>query len=139
MSRYVLKIFWTKFSFFSTMPRYVQNIFWTKCSFFSTMHCYGQQIQYSGLYALFLNKIFFFLWLLGLFTLPGHIDTLFPVRALYPEPRPYEILIYRHRSSLRALTAGRFRPTRPPTVVGKVCFVTSLESGLSPLDIVCMP
>ena len=65
----------------------------------------------------------------------------FPVQALYPEPRtrPYEICIYLHRSALRALTAGRFRPTRPPTVVGKVCLVTSSESGLSPLDIVCTP
>ena len=65
----------------------------------------------------------------------------FPVRALYPEPRtrPYEICIYLHCSALRALTAGRFRPTRPPTVVGKVCLVTSSESDLSPLDIVCTP
>ena len=66
--------------------------------------------------------IFIFLLLLGLFAPPGHIDTLFPVWALYPEPRtrPYEIRIYRYRSLLRALTAGRFRPTRPQTVVGKV-------------------
>ena len=28
---------------------------------------------------------------------------------------------------------------KTPTVVGKVCFVTSSESGLSPLDIVCTP
>ena len=72
----------------------------------------------------------FFLWLLGLFVPPGHIDTLFPVQALYPEPRtrPYDIRIYCHPSLLRALTTGRFRPTRPPTVVGKICFVTSSES-----------
>ena len=40
------------------------------------------------------------------FCAPGHIDTLFPVRAMYPEPRtrPYEIRKYPHRSSLRALT-----------------------------------
>ena len=66
---------------------------------------------------------FFFWWLLGLFAPPGHIDTgtLFPVWALYLEPhtRPYKFRIYRHRSALRALTAGRFRPTRPPTVVGR--------------------
>ena len=38
---------------------------------------------------------FIFSWLLGLFALPGHIDTLFPVQPLYPEPRtrPYEICI----------------------------------------------
>ena len=34
---------------------------------------------------------------------------------------PYEIRIYRHSSSLRALTAGQFRLTRLSTVVGKVC------------------
>ena len=78
-----------------------------------------------------------FLWLSGLFAPPGHIETLFTVQALYLEPRTrlYEIRRYRYRSSLRVLTAGPFRPT----VVGKVCFVTSPESGLSPLDIVCMP
>ena len=36
-------------------------------------------------------------------------------------------------------TVGRFRPTRPPKVVRKVCLLTSSESGLSPLDIVCTP
>jgi hypothetical protein len=48
------------------------------------------------------------------------------VQALYPKPctRPYEICIYHHSSVLRALTAGRFRPTRPATVVGKACFIT---------------
>ena len=50
----------------------------------------------------------------------------FPVRALYPDTRtrPYEIRIYLHHSVLIALTASPFRPTRPPTVVGKVCLVT---------------
>ena len=45
-------------------------------------------------------QFFFFLWLLGLIALPGHIATLFPVRALYPEPRIwlYEIGIYHHCS-----------------------------------------
>ena len=58
------------------------------------------------------------------------------VRALYPDTRtrPYEIRIYLHHSVLIALTASPFRPTRPPTVVGKVCLVTYLESGLFPLD-----
>jgi hypothetical protein len=57
---------------------------------------------------------------------PGHLLQSFPVQALYPEPctRPYGIRIYCHCSSLRALTAGRFRPTRPATVVGKACFIT---------------
>ena len=34
------------------------------------------------------------------FVPPGHLATLFPVRALYPEPRTrlYEIRIYHHRS-----------------------------------------
>ena len=31
-------------------------------------------------------SFFFFLWLLGLFTPPGHVYTLFTVRALYLEP-----------------------------------------------------
>jgi hypothetical protein len=57
---------------------------------------------------------------------PGHIIQYFPVQALYPEPctQLYEIHIYRHSSVLRALTASRFRPTRPATVVGKACFIT---------------
>ena len=54
------------------------------------------------------NQFFLFWWLLGLFAPPWHIDTLFLVQVLYREPctRPYEIRIYRHRSSLRAVTAG---------------------------------
>jgi hypothetical protein len=81
------------------------------------------------------NSFFFF------FLPPVHIIQYFPVQALYPEPctRPYGIRIYRHISSLWAMTAGRFRPTRPATVVGKACFLTFWESGLSPLDIVCTP
>ena len=78
-----------------------------------------------------------------IFTPWAYCYIIFPVQALYPEPctRVYEICIYLQRSALRVLTASRFRPTRPPTVVGKVCLVTSLESGLSPLavDIVCTP
>jgi hypothetical protein len=52
--------------------------------------------------------------------------SIFRCRCCYLEPctRPYEIRIYRHSSVLRALTAGRFRPTRPTTVVGKACFIT---------------
>jgi hypothetical protein len=66
---------------------------------------------------------FFFLLF---FVPPGHIIQYFPVQVLYPEPctRPYGIHIYSHSSSLRALTAGRFRPTRPTTVEGKACFIT---------------
>jgi hypothetical protein len=62
------------------------------------------------------------------FCAPGHIIQYFPVQALYPEPctRPYQIRIYHHSSVLRALTAGRFRPTRPATVVGKACFIYNL-------------
>ena len=69
----------------------------------------------------------FFVWLLGLCAPPGHVYTWFPVRALYPDSCtwPYEIHIYPHCSSLRALTAGLFRPTRPSTVVGKACLITS--------------
>ena len=33
-----------------------------------------------------MNFFYFYWWLLGLFAPPGHTDTLFPVRALYPEP-----------------------------------------------------
>jgi hypothetical protein len=70
--------------------------------------------------------IFLFLFLFFFFVPPGHIIQYFPVQALYPEPctRPYGIRIYLHSSALRALTAGRFRPTRPATVVGKACFIT---------------
>ena len=58
-------------------------------------------------YVIWISKVrpsifFLFLWLLGLFAAPRHVYTLCPV-SIYP-----------HR---RALTAGRFRPTRPPTVV----------------------
>jgi hypothetical protein len=60
------------------------------------------------------------------FFAPGHIIQYFPMQALYPEPctRPYEIRIYRHSSVLGVLAAGRFRPTRPATVVGKAFFIT---------------
>ena len=49
---------------------------------------------------------------LGLIVPTGHIDTLFPVGALYPEPRTqlYEIGIYRHCSSLRALVQAYKTP-----------------------------
>ena len=84
---------------------------------------------------------YFFYYYFFLFRPLGISLHFFLVRALYPEPRtrPYEIRIYLHHSALRAFTAGQFRPTRPPTIVGKVCLVTSSESDLSPLDIVCTP
>jgi hypothetical protein len=79
-------------------------------------------------------RFFFF------FVPPGHIIQYFPVQAMYTEPcTRIGIHIYRHSSALRASTAGRFRAARPATVVGKACFITFQESGLSPLDIVCMP
>ena len=67
------------------------------------------------------------------FSPPGHIASLFSGAGVIsgtPHTWLYEIRIYLHRSALRALTAGRFKPTRPPTVVGKVFLVISSESGL---------
>ena len=64
---------------------------------------------------------FFFLSFSSVTVRPGHIDTLFPVQVLYPEPHILlnEIRIYRHHSLLRALTAGWFRPTRPQQLWGR--------------------
>ena len=47
-----------------------------------------------------LKKILQYIYIFFFFFAAGHIATLFPVRALYPEPcnRPYEIRIYHHRS-----------------------------------------
>ena len=58
------------------------------------------------------NEVFFFWWLLGLFPPPGHIDTLFPVRALNPEPRtrPYEIRISVPDFSLQTRCESIFTP-----------------------------
>jgi hypothetical protein len=101
-----------------TVYTFQQEIKWQK------KFLYGQ-VTASALVStlwviLSVHLVFFF------FVPPGHIIQYFPVQALYPEPytRPYGIRIYRHSSSLRALTAGRFRPTRPATVVGKACFIT---------------
>ena len=72
------------------------------------------------------EECFYFIFIfvaVSLFAPHGHIDT----------------PIYCHRSLLRVLTVGRFRPRRPPTVVGMVYFVTSSESGLSPLDTIIIP
>jgi hypothetical protein len=87
---------------------------------------FTEKVSYSGNkgftgFKVLADKISFFF-----FCAPGHIIQYFPVQALYPEPctRPYGIRIYLHSSALRALTAGRFRPTRPATVVRKACFIT---------------
>ena len=84
----------------------------------------GQQSCYTVALKGQSNKIF--LGLLGLFVPPGHIDTLFLVRALYPEPGYMRYAyMYRHSSSHRALTASWFRPT----VVGKVCLKPLWSQG----------
>ena len=61
------------------------------------------------------------LFFLFLFLPPGHIATLFPVRALYPEPRtrPYEIRIYLHRSSLRVLNCRSVQAYKTPNSCGE--------------------
>jgi hypothetical protein len=82
----------------------------------------GRVFEYEGKLIFLPVYLFFFYF----FCAPGHIIRYFLVQALYPEPctRPYGIRIYLHSSALRALTASRFRPTRPATVVGKACFIT---------------
>jgi hypothetical protein len=79
----------------------------------------SNDIQMSSLLSHPARVSFNFSLALGIFfSVPhGHIIQYFPVQALYPEPctRPYGKRIYRHSSALRALTAGRFRPTRPAT------------------------
>ena len=59
--------------------------------------------------------IFFF------FAPSGHIATLFPVQTLYLEPRsrPYEIRIYLHCSSLRALNCRSVQAYMTPNSCGE--------------------
>ena len=67
------------------------------------LHCLQQTMRLTATknilyFRLFLSSVF--LWLFGLFAPPGHIATLFLVRALYPEPRAGNSLIWFPSESL---------------------------------------
>ena len=80
----------------------------------------------------------FFVWLLCLFAPPGHIDTLFLVGALYPEP-PHPNTQILSSQFAQSVDCRLVQAYKTPNSCGESLLVTSSESGLSPLDRVCMP
>ena len=92
------------------------NIFEYKCKKGEENNTFGCMETCFFLLKHKLKCLFFHLYVYNFFffSAPGHIATLFS-------------------------SSGVIFGLRPPKVVGKVCLVTSSESGLSTLDLVCMP